>query len=99
MNHTITENDAVLTITLSGSADITGLKKFSEAVNALTDECRKDIEIDMEQVEYVDSSFISLLLKLNKSQQQKDISFRIIRASDKVTSVLNLCSLSGTLQL
>lgn len=99
MNYTITENDKVLNVTLTGSSDMAGLKRFSETVNALSSECTKDVEIDMEQVDYVDSSFISLLLKLHKSQQQKGLGFRIIKASDRVTSVLNLCSLSGTLHL
>lgn len=99
MNYTITETDNVLNVTLTGSSDMAGLKKFSETVNTLSSECTKDVEIDMEQVEYVDSSFISLLLKLHKSQQQKSLGFRITKASDRVTSVLNLCSLSGTLHL
>ena len=98
MNYTITENDNVLNVTLTGSSDMAGLKRFSETVNALSSECTKDVEIDMEQVDYVDSSFISLLLKLHKSQQQKGLDFKIINASDRVTSVLNLCSLAGTLQ-
>lgn len=99
MNYTITENDNVLNITLTGSSDIAGLKRFSETVNTLSSECTKDVEIDMEQVDYVDSSFISLLLKLHKSQHQKSLGFKIIKASDRVTSVLNLCSLAGTLHL
>lgn len=99
MNYTINENDNVLTVTLTGSSDIAGLKRFSETVNTLVSECTKDVEIDMDQVEYVDSSFISLLLKLHKSQQQKGLGFKITKASDRVTSVLNLCSLSGTLHL
>ncbi len=99
MNYTITENDTIISINLTGSSDMAGLKRFSETVNTLASECVKDIEIDMEQVEYVDSSFISLLLKLHKSQQQKGLGFKIIKASERVTSVLNLCSLAGTLHL
>jgi|GEM_PF-1514631 len=99
MNYTITENDNIISIKLAGTSDIAGLERFSETVNTLTSECEKDIEIDMEQVEYVDSSFISLLLKLHKSQQEKGLKFKIIRASERATSVLNLCSLAGTLHL
>lgn len=97
MIYSIDENEGVLTISLSGSADITGLKDFSAEVNSICSEKKSDIEIDMSAVEYIDSTFISVLLKLHKSQSQKKLGFKIVKASPKVTSVLNLCSLSGTL--
>lgn len=97
MIYTINENDGAVVIKLSGSADITGLKEFSAAINTISTESAKNVEVDLEDVEYIDSTFISLLLKLHKSQSQKNLGFRITRASSRVTSVLNLCSLSGTL--
>ena len=97
MECSINENGGLLSIILTGSSDMAAIKDFSATVNTINDEKNCDIEIDMEGVEYLDSSFISLLLKLHKSQKQKDKNFKIVKASDRVTSLLNLCSLSGTL--
>jgi len=97
MECVVTEKDGSLNIILSGSSDMAGIKNFSAIVNQINDEKNADVEIDMENVDYLDSSFISLLLKLHKSQKQKNLGFKIVKASDRVTSLLNLCSLSGTL--
>lgn len=97
MECSITENDGVLRIVLTGSSDMTAIKNFSATVSSINEEKTCDVEIDMGGVDYLDSSFISLLLKLNKSQKQKSRGFKIVKSSDRVTSLLNLCSLSSTL--
>lgn len=97
MNIVTSEDDNLINITISGSADSAGIKKFIEIVDSICTDKEKDVDIDLSEMEYMDSTCISILLKLHKFQKQKNRDFRISKASYKVTSLLSLCSLSDTL--
>ncbi len=97
MNIITTENDQQINITISGSADSAGVKKFIDLVDSICTEKEKDVDIDLSEMVYMDSTCISILLKLHKFQKQKNHDFKISSASYNVASVLSLCSLSDTL--
>lgn len=97
MNIITSENENLITISISGSADPAGIKKFITLVDSICAGIEKDVDIDLSELEYMDSTCISILLKLHKSQKQKNRDFRISKASYKVSSLLSLCSLSDTL--
>ena len=97
MNIQVTETDNSTLINISGSIEISQIKEFSELVETLCESSDKNLEIDLGDTDYLDSIGISLLLKLHKAQKQKDLGFSIIVASERVTSLLSLCSLHETL--
>jgi anti-sigma B factor antagonist len=97
MNIKTIENDNLINISVSGSADSAGIRKFIELVDSICDGEDKDVDLDLSELEYMDSTCISVLLKLHKVQKQKNKDFRISKASYKVSSLLSLCSLSDTL--
>jgi len=97
MNIATSEDDNLINISISGSADSAGIKKFIELVDSICSGKEKDVDIDLSGMEYMDSTCISILLKLHKFQKQKNRDFRISKASYKVSSLLSLCSLSDTL--
>jgi len=93
----IKENESKVTIHLDGSVDITNIGPFSVEVDRLCTVSGKQIEVDMGDVTYVDSTGVSHLLRLYKHQKQQGLGFSITRISDKANSVISLCSLSETL--
>jgi len=97
MNIEISEDENLINISIKGSADSAGVKKFIEIVDSICNGKEKDVDIDLSEMEYMDSTCISILLKLNKFQKQKNRDFKISKASYKVSSLLSLCSLSDTL--
>lgn len=97
MNIKTSEDDNLIKISISGSANSSGMKDLSEIVDSICSDKEKNVDIDLSAMEYIDSSSISILLKLHKSQKQKNLDFRISKASPRVTSLLSLCSLSDTL--
>ncbi len=97
MNIIINEDDNLINISISGSADSSGIRNFIELVDSICDGKDKDVDLDLSELEYMDSTCISVLLKLHKFQKQKNKDFRISKASYKVSSLLSLCSLSDTL--
>ncbi|HOP63362.1 MAG TPA: STAS domain-containing protein [Spirochaetota bacterium] len=98
MNVTFTEMENSVIITLTGESDPAGIKRFSEIVENINQNIKKDVEIDLSEAVYLDSSSIGVLIKLHKSQKQRELGFAITKASDRVLSLLKLCSLSEALQ-
>lgn len=97
MNIVKDENESKLKLTLSGSSDPVGNKNFAETVDVINNNMNIDIEIDLSKLEYMDSTSIGIMLRLYKTQKQKNHGFRILNASEKVSSLLTLCSLSDSL--
>jgi anti-anti-sigma factor len=97
MNIVSSEDDRKIKIFVSGSSEPAGIKKFADIADLICREKDKDMDIDLSEVEYMDSNCISILLKLYKFQKQKKRSFSIVKASYNVTTLLELCSLSDTL--
>lgn len=97
MNIQITEADNTILINISGPVETANIKEFSELVDSLCKSSDKAVEIDLANADYLDSTGISLLIKLHKAQKQRNLDFSIVEASEKVTSLLSLCSLYDTL--
>jgi len=98
MNITFTEDENLVKIVISGESDTPGVKRFSEIVEHINSSPEKNVEVDLSETVYLDSSSIGLLIKLHKNQKQKNLGFIISKASERVVSLLSLCSLSETLQ-
>ncbi|MFA5518910.1 MAG: STAS domain-containing protein [Spirochaetota bacterium] len=97
MNIEITETDNSTSINISGAVESADIKEFSELINSLCESSDKAVEINLANADYLDSTGISLLIKLHKAQKQRNLDFSIVEASEKVTSLLTLCSLYDTL--
>ena len=97
MNIQVAEKDNTILISIAGSIETAHMKEFSGIVNSLCESSDKAVEIDLDNADYLDSTGISLLLKLYKAQKQRSLGFSIVKASAKVTSLLTLCSLHETL--
>ena len=98
MNIVFNEEENLVKIVVSGESDTPGVKRFSEIVEHINHTLEKNVEVDLSETLYLDSSSIGLLIKLHKNQKQKNLGFVISKASDRVVSLLSLCSLSETLQ-
>ena len=59
----------------------------------------KDIEIDLSEVDYIDSSGVGVLISLLKLQKKKEKELIIEKVSSKVLNVLKLSSLSDVFNL
>jgi anti-sigma B factor antagonist len=94
----IRENETTVEISLSGSLDLPNIKEFSETVDRLCANGSKNIELDLSEISYIDSTGMSLLLKLYKRQKQQGLQFIIAKVSDRVAELISLCSLSETLR-
>lgn len=98
MNYNIVTEGNIIKVVLEGSVDTTAIKEFKEKIAEVSDNNDLPLELDLENVEYLDSSGMGLLLNLYKGQKLKGLEFTITKASDSVMGLLKLSSLVEVLK-
>jgi len=99
ININIKENDSNFFVTVNGEIEMLYIKDIKQQLMVLAENNNKDIELDLSDVEYIDSSGIGLLLSLLKILRKKNKKLYISKVSDKVLSILKISSLSGVFDL
>lgn len=99
MNIEVRDSDAVISVKVNGDIEMMTIKEFKEKLLELGQSADKDIELDLSEVEYIDSSGVGVLISLLKLQKKKDKVLQIKKASQKVMNVLKLSSLSDVFDL
>ncbi len=93
----ITEHPDMFNVNIQGSVEILDInfKDIKNRLFELSKNFDKDIEMDLSEAEYIDSSGIGLLTSILKLQRKKGKSFKINKASLKILNILQLSSLSN----
>jgi anti-sigma B factor antagonist len=99
MNIEVKENAQSVMVVISGDIEMVTIKDFKEKLLQLGQSTEKDVEIDLSNVEYIDSSGVGVLISLLKMQKKKGKDLKIEKVSDKVLSVLKLSSLADVFNL
>ncbi|MBN1501485.1 MAG: STAS domain-containing protein [Spirochaetes bacterium] len=99
MNIAIEENDSTVKINVTGDIEMMSIKDFKEKLLKLGQDSDKNIEIDLANVDYIDSSGVGVLISLLKLQKRKGKTVKISQVSDKVLNVLKLSSLADVFNL
>ncbi|HNR87614.1 MAG TPA: STAS domain-containing protein [Spirochaetota bacterium] len=97
MEYQIVESQDIVTIIANGPIEMRSIKDFKDKLLEMGDSTDKNIEIDLSHVDYMDSTGIGLLITLLKKQKKKDKQLRIVNATPRVLSLLELSSLSEVL--
>ncbi len=92
------ETDTLIRLVISGPVEMHSIRELRDAFNRIHDEPGKDVELDMGDVQYVDSSGIGQLIMLYKTQKDKDKTLKIINPTPRVLSLLQLSSLADILE-
>ena len=99
MEIAIHENDACFFVVVTGELDAISVKEFKKKLFQLAHFSDKDIEIDLSNLDYIESSGVGVLVSLFKMQKNKGKKLKIDKVSKKVLNVLNLSSLSDAINL
>jgi anti-sigma B factor antagonist len=99
MEISIQEGAQCVSVLITGDIEMITIKEFKEKLLQLGQSTEKDIEIDLSNVEYIDSSGVGVLISLLKMQKKKGKNLKIEKVSDKVLSVLRLSSLADVFNL
>ncbi len=95
----IMEKDDLVVITVHGDIEMMTIKTFKQKLFEVGQTYDKNIEIDLSDVDYIDSSGVGVLISLLKLQKKKDKTLSIKEVSSKVLNVLKLSSLADVFNL
>ncbi len=87
MSYKVTEEGNVSTIHLDGEIDMDVTEKAKEVIFPVIDS-GKEVHLNLSQVQYMDSSGISVLIESKKLAEQKKTKFELIEVSKPVEKVL-----------
>lgn len=99
MDIKISETGDVVNIIVSGDIEMMSIKDFKTKLFEVGEKTYKDVDIDLSNVEYIDSSGVGVLITLLKKQKSKGKVLNISKVSPKVMNVLKLSSLSDVFNL
>jgi len=95
----IKDNGLSFFVIIKGEIEIIHIKEFKEKLTSLAEKNNKDIELDLSDVEYMDSSGVGTLLNVLRILRQKGKRLYIRKLSDRVLNVLKLSSLNEMFDL
>ncbi len=97
MDYIIDEVESKISVSFSGDIDMISVKDIKDKLFSLSREHSKDIEIDLKNADYLDSSGIGMFLTLNKLQKEKNHKMHLVNIPDRISNILKLSSLDTTL--
>ena len=87
MTYKVTEDGNVSTVFLNGEIDMDVTDKAKEVILPIVDS-GKEVHLNLKDVQYMDSSGISVLIESKKLAEQKKTKFELIEVSKPVEKVL-----------
>ncbi len=99
MEIVINENENNVLVIVSGDIEMMTIKEFKEKLFEIGQNIDKDVELDLSNVDYIDSSGVGVLISLLKLQKKKGKLLKIHKVSTQVLNVLQLSSLSDVFNL
>lgn len=99
MDIEIKEEASLVKIIINGDIEMMTIKSFKQKLFEIGQQIDKDIEIDLANVDYIDSSGVGVLISLLKLQKKKGKELIINKVSSKVLNVLKLSSLSDVFNI
>ncbi len=95
----INESESNVLVTIRGDIEMMTIKEFKEKLFNIGQNIEKDVELDLSNVDYIDSSGVGVIISLLKLQKKKGKLLKIDKVSTQVLNVLQLSSLSDVFNL
>ena len=87
MSYKVTEENNISTVHLDGEIDMDVTEKAKEIIMPLI-EAKKEVHLNLKEVQYMDSSGISVLIESKKLSEEKKTNFELKNVSEPVEKVL-----------
>ncbi len=95
----IKEDADVVTITVNGDIKEETIRNFKNNLYEISHTTNKNIDFNLSNVNYIDSSGVGILISLMKFQNKRGKNLNIKKLSPNVLNVLKLSSLSDVFGL
>jgi len=87
------KNDKICKMSIDGEMDINTYKKVKDKLNEIIDEESIDIELDFENLSYIDSTGIGVLIGILKKLNKNEQSLIIKNARENIKRLFNITGL------
>jgi anti-anti-sigma factor len=85
----LSKGDTTLTIKMDSKFDFSKVQDFRESYDSLPDSVNT-IVVDLAKTEYMDSSALGMLLNMQKSMGNKQLSYQITHCQEQVARILKI---------
>lgn len=89
----VEKNEELCKMSIDGEMDINTYKKVKDHVNEIIENENINIELDFENLSYIDSTGIGVLIGILKKLNKKDKSLIIKNARDNIKRLFNITGL------
>ena len=98
MSYKVTEEGNVSTVFLNGEIDMEVTEKAKELIMPLI-EAKKEVHLNLKEVQYIDSSGISVLIESHQKALEKNTKVVVKEVSKSVLKVIMMAKLEQILNL
>ena len=89
LNYKIADNEKYILITVSGSIDIYNTSEIKQVIPEVLEK-KKTIIMDIENLDYIDSSGIFLLISFQKEAQENKLEFYLYKCNEKIRNIFRI---------
>lgn len=90
MNISVSKNDDKVTIVLANRFDFCSVEEFRKAYESLQDFKRKNIIIDFQNTQYIDSSALGMLIHAKKYFDKNKVKIILANANEQIRKILSI---------
>ena len=98
MTYKVTEEGNIATVHLEGASDMDGTEKAKEVIMPLI-EAKKEVHLNLKEVQYMDSSGISVLIESHQKANELGTKVVLKEISKSVLKVIMMAKLEQILNL
>lgn len=95
----ITHHNQVSIVTLSGEIDIHTAPELREAILPLTKKEGAMIEVDLENISYMDSTGLGVFISVLKSTKEYNSEFKLMNLQDRVMRLFTITGLNEIMNI
>lgn len=95
----VTNNEGVSNVVLAGEVDAFTAPKLKETLLPLTKEKGHIVEVDFQDVNYMDSTGLGVFISALKSTKEYDSTMRLVRMEDRVYRLFKITGLTEIMNI
>ncbi len=95
----ITNKEDVAYVSLSGEVDAFTAPKLKDALLPLTKEERQTVEVDLQNVNYMDSTGLGVFISALKSTKEHNTELKLVQMQDRVYRLFKITGLTEIMNI
>lgn len=95
----VTNKESTVIVSLAGEIDAYTAPKLKEAILPLTKEENQLVEVNLEQVSYMDSTGLGVFISALKSTKEYNSQLKLVQLQDRVSRLFKITGLTDVIDI